>query len=107
MPDLSALVPHQRAFCEYVGTAASSLQRTCNNFFRMAEAISSRGVNPVDAPIKAFVNGRNGVLVFLRPPTKLPASSANRPGSQPDGRNLKIAVSKFSFFHNDSLSICP
>src|SRR6266853_52986 len=68
----------------------------------MAEAISRRGINPVDAAVKPFMDGGNGVLIFLRPPAKLPTASADGPGSQTDRRYLKIAVSQLSFFHNDS-----
>src|SRR4029077_7118770 len=72
----------------------------------MAEAVSRRGVDPVDALIKSFVDGGNGVLVFLRAPANPPAASADRPSAQSNRSNFKIAVSKLSFFHNDFLSIC-
>src|SRR5207248_7846832 len=68
----------------------------------MAQAISSRSVNPVDAAVDPFANGGNRVFIFLWPPAEFPASSADGPGSQTDRRYLKIAVSQLSFFHNDS-----
>jgi hypothetical protein len=62
----------------------------------MAEPIRRGGIDPVDASVKACVNGGYGFLIILRAPSELPVSAANGPGSHANWCDVQVASSEFS-----------
>jgi hypothetical protein len=62
----------------------------------MAQSIRRGGIDPVDASVKACVNGGYGFLIILRAPSELPVSAANGPSSHAYWRDLQVTSSQFS-----------
>ena len=69
----------------------------------MAETVYGRGIDPVDALIERGVNGADGSVVILRPPRECPSGAAHGPCADPEGRDLKITVSKLSGLHENTV----
>src|ERR1035438_3714406 len=56
----------------------------------MAQPIDRGSIDPVDAPVKASVNGGDGLSVVLRAPREFPLSPTNRPSSHANWRDLQV-----------------
>ncbi len=74
-------VPDEAAFCEDQRTFRQRqiVQKFSDHLFGVAESIHRRGIDPVDAQFQRMPHRGNRFRVILRPPTKRPAASADRP----------------------------
>jgi len=67
-------VPAPAALSEDVGSRTGpALKGSANDFFRVSKAIDGSGINPVDAELEGAMDRRDGIIVVLRSPAKLPA----------------------------------
>src|SRR5207253_585186 len=97
--DLAGIVPDQAALRENVRAALETLDRAAHDRLGVSEAVSGRGIDPVDAKIQPGADRGNRLLVVLRTPAEFPFASADRPRSDPDPRDVQIALSQLSCFH--------
>ncbi len=97
--DFALLIPHQAALGEDVWLVRSRLECACDDLLGMSQAIHGRGVNPVDAEFKRFMNRGDGIVIVLGSPGKLPVATADCPGTEPDGCEFHIRVTKLLFVH--------
>ena len=90
-PYFACFIPRAAALGEEVRPRAAPFsQGSPHDFFGMAQAVDSGGVDPVDAQFEGFMNGGDGFLVVLRSPRKLPTATAGGPGAKADGCNLQV-----------------
>src|SRR5690554_4681106 len=71
----------------------------------MSQAVNSRRVNPVDAPVNGCVDGRDRICIVLRPPGERPPAAAERPRAKANPRDLHIRVAKLSCLHCPILKV--
>ena len=101
--DGALVVPAHRALGENVRAIAFPFfESASDDFFRMAEAVDRGGVDPVDAEFERAVDCGDGVGFFLCAPGEGPASAADGPGAEADGRDHQIGISKLAGLHSSS-----
>src|SRR5579864_6236639 len=72
----------ERSLGKHIGTLREAGQGTPNDRFGVAEAVGGGRVDPVDALFEGVVNRGDRLLILLGPPAELPASAADRPGTE-------------------------
>ena len=73
---------------------AGGFQRPADDFFRMAEAVNRRGVDPVNAEIEGAMDGGDGFVVVLRTPGEFPVAAADGPRAKADGGEVKVRIAE-------------
>ena len=87
-------VPAHGALGEDQRLVAGGFDGAANHFFRVAEAVDGRRVDPVDAQIEGAMNGGDGFVVVLWAPGEFPVAAADGPCAKADGGELKIGVAE-------------
>ena len=65
-------IPDQAALGEDIRTLAQPADGPADHFFRMSQPIDRGGIDPVDAPVKARMNGGDGLPDRPARPTRTP-----------------------------------
>jgi hypothetical protein len=65
----------------------------------MPQPVDGGGIDPIYAVVEPGVDCGDRLVVILRAPREFPLSSADRPSSNPDRRNLQVALSERSQIH--------
>src|SRR5215831_6213401 len=75
-------------------------ERLRDDFFRMAETVDRGGVDPVDAEVDGFANGRDALGVVLSAPRERPPAAADGPRSEADRRDGEVRVAEPARLHD-------
>jgi len=70
------------------------LQRASDDRLGVPEAVGGGGVDPADSLFEGVVKRGDRLLVFLGSPAEFPASSADRPGAEPDAGDLEAGIAE-------------
>ncbi len=70
----------------------------------MAQPVYGGGIYPVDPQIERALNSCNRLLIVLWSPTSRPTTTANRPASIANRRDMHIRLARLSRFHSCSSS---
>jgi hypothetical protein len=86
-------IPDQAALGGDVRTLTQPVDGSADYFFRMTQPLDRGSIDPIDASLKACVNCDEGLCIVLRAPCKLPLSATDRPSSDANRRDIKVALS--------------
>ncbi len=95
-PDGAVGVPAHGTLGEDERLMAGGLERAADDFFRVAEAVDGRGVNPVDTEIEGAMDGGDGFVVVLGAPCEFPVSAADGPCAESDGGEVEVGVAELA-----------
>src|SRR5467141_4491205 len=86
-------IPNEAAFREHIRPFGrwQITQQAPDNFFRMAQPIDRRRIDPVDAVVESLTHGGQGVGIILRSPSKGPASASDRPRAKSNRCDMEPA----------------
>src|SRR5208282_2895522 len=107
MADFPIRAPDHRTLGEHVGTRVAPRYGLRHDFLGVPQAVHGGGVDPVDARVQGRVDRHKGLGVVLRAPTKIPAPSADRPGTNTQQGDGQIAVAEGFLLHARSPSGLP
>jgi hypothetical protein len=97
--DFAIGVPDAFALGEDVRLWGNAVECFGHHFLGMAEAVDGGGIDPVQAPIERFTDGRDGIGIVLGTPAEGPTVATHGPSANAERGERKITISKLFGLH--------